>query len=49
MKIIDLQCPNCGTSVIQSKCIECRKKRIRNYKCQKCGTDIPNPEYGDIE
>jgi predicted RNA-binding Zn-ribbon protein involved in translation (DUF1610 family) len=47
LKVIDLTCPECGTSIIQSRCDECRKKRIQGYKCQKCGGFIPNPEYGD--
>jgi predicted RNA-binding Zn-ribbon protein involved in translation (DUF1610 family) len=46
-EVADLTCPICGTSVIQIRCESCRKKTIKSYKCQKCGTNIPNPEYGD--
>ena len=46
MKAIDLTCPVCGTSMIQSRCEGCRRK-IHSYKCQKCGANVPNPEYGE--
>ncbi len=45
IKVDNLTCSVCRTSVVQSRCLSCRKK-IHTYKCQKCGTDIPNPEYG---
>ncbi|XES77551.1 MAG: hypothetical protein ACBZ72_01430 [Candidatus Bathyarchaeia archaeon] len=44
MAVTELVCPACGTCVVQSRCQGCRKK-IHSYKCQKCGTNIPNPEY----
>gem|GEM_PF-2518925 len=47
MKVVNLTCAVCSTSVVQSKCEDCRKRKIRSYKCQKCNTHIPNPEYGD--
>lgn len=40
----DLVCFTCGSLVQQTSCLSCRRK-IRSYKCQKCGALIANPEY----
>ncbi|MCW4018198.1 MAG: hypothetical protein NWF00_05915 [Candidatus Bathyarchaeota archaeon] len=44
MSAQNLVCPACGNLVNQSTCQGCRRK-IHSYKCQKCGADVPNPEY----
>ncbi|MDR2719717.1 MAG: zinc finger domain-containing protein [Nitrososphaerota archaeon] len=48
LKIIDLTCPKCGTSVIQNRCQSCREK-THEYTCQKCGCYVPNPEYRPVD
>ncbi|MCW4009166.1 MAG: zinc finger domain-containing protein [Candidatus Bathyarchaeota archaeon] len=44
MTTSNFTCPNCGSTVEQSRCQGCRRK-IHSYKCPKCGADVPNPEY----